>query len=56
VVLAFTMIGAALDEVFDPRLRRRHAGAPTGAADVLPMEVTLSAEEAEHVPRSVGDR
>ena len=34
VVLAFTMIGAALDEVFDPRLRRRQGGAPTGAEDV----------------------
>ena len=56
VVLAFTMIGAALDEVVDPRLRRRHGGGPTGAEDVLPMEVTISAEEAEDVPPSVGDR
>jgi len=55
VVLAFTMLGAALDEVFDPRLRRRHGGTPTGAEDTLPMEVTRMAEEAEDVPLSVGD-
>ena len=34
VVLAFTMIGAALDEVLDPRLRRRAGGPASGAEDV----------------------
>ncbi len=55
VVLAFTMLGAALDEVFDPRLRRRSGEAPTGAAEVLPVEVTISAEDAEGVPHSARD-
>ena len=50
------MIGAALDEVFDPRLRRRHGAAATSAENVLAMEVTRTAEEAEDVPLSSGDR
>ena len=56
VVLAFTMIGAALDEVFDPRLRRRHGGTASGAENVLAMEVTRTAEEAEDAPLSGGGR
>jgi len=38
VVLAFTLVGSAFDEIFDPRLRRRGGGGPHGAADVLAAE------------------
>ncbi len=56
VVLAFTMIGAALDEVLDPRLRRRAGEPASGAEDVLPMAATITGEQVEGVPASTGDR
>ena len=38
VVLAFTLVGSAFDEILDPRLRRRGGGGQHGAADVLAAE------------------
>jgi peptide/nickel transport system permease protein len=39
VVLAFTLVGGAFDEILDPRLRRRGGDGPHGAAEVLAAEV-----------------
>jgi peptide/nickel transport system permease protein len=46
VVLAFTLIGAAFDEILDPRLRGRGGRRRThGAAEVMPAEAALTAGE-----------
>lgn len=47
VVLAFTLIGAAFDEILDPRLRRR-GGGPRGAAEVIPAEREVVAADVTH--------
>jgi peptide/nickel transport system permease protein len=47
VVLAFTLVGAAFDEILDPRLRRRGGEAPRDAASVLAAETTRTAAEIE---------
>jgi peptide/nickel transport system permease protein len=41
VVLAFTLIGGALDEVFDPRLRSRE---DASASDVVPPQLEAALE------------
>jgi hypothetical protein len=48
VVLAFTLVGAAFDEILDPRLRRREGGdVAGGAAEVVGAERTFVAEDVE---------
>lgn len=45
VVLAFTLVGSAFDEILDPRLRRRGGGGAHGAADVLAAETEALDED-----------
>jgi peptide/nickel transport system permease protein len=48
VVLAFTLVGAAFDELLDPRLRRRDgtlSGSVGGAGSVIAREETLTASD-----------
>jgi peptide/nickel transport system permease protein len=47
VVLAFTLVGAAFDEILDPRLRRRRGGEAAGAADVVAAKRTSVARDVE---------
>ncbi len=53
VVLAFTLIGAAFDEILDPRLRRRKRGAADpGGPDVTAAGGSLLSIESPSVPTS----
>jgi hypothetical protein len=47
VVLAFTLVGAAFDQILDPRLRRRDGQTSGGAAETLAAEVTMTASDIE---------
>lgn len=53
VVLAFTLVGSAFDEILDPRLRRR-GGGPHGAGEVLVARVEGIDEDVEAGRRDRG--
>lgn len=53
VVLAFTLVGSAFDEILDPRLRRRGVG-PHGAAEVLVAKIEVVDEDVAQGRRDRG--